>query len=46
VLRLTILCLIAAAAIASRLFSVIRKCASAPYQILDSGLPGIGTVKL
>jgi hypothetical protein len=36
VLRLTILCLIAAAAIASRLFSVIRECASSPYRILDS----------
>ncbi len=35
VLRLTILCLIAAAAIASRLFSVIRKCASYPDRILE-----------
>jgi hypothetical protein len=41
VLRLTILCLIAAAAIASRLFSVIRKCASYPDRILESSLPEI-----
>ena len=39
ILRLTILCLIAAAAVASRLFSVIRKCASYPNRNLDFCLP-------
>jgi hypothetical protein len=44
ILRLTILCLIAAAAVASRLFSVIRKCASYPIQFRTPSLQEIRTL--